>query len=206
MIKFKTLLRASALASTGWAALLGTSAPAQAQESLFIGQMTYWAGNFAPRSWAFCDGQLMAISSNEALYSVIGTTYGGDGRTTFGLPDMRGRASIHPGSGPGLTPRSLGQKLGSETNIYTLAQLAAHSHIGQVKGTTAGSDGTTTVEGSVLATGGKSYAGRASVNATMAAGTVQTADTGGGQQMNNMQPSLAVSCIISLFGIYPSRN
>ena len=204
MTKLNKLLRAGALALTGWAALLGTSAPAQAQESLFIGQMTYWAGNYAPRSWAFCDGQLMAISSNEALYSVIGTTYGGDGRATFGLPDMRGRASIHPGSGPGLTPRSLGQKLGSETNIYTLAQLAAHSHIGVLKATSAASN-TPTATGAALALGG-SYAGRPALDQTMVAASVETANTGGNQPVNNMQPSLTVSCIISLFGIYPSRN
>jgi len=166
--------------------------------------MTYWAGNYAPRSWAFCDGQLMAISSNEALYSVIGTTYGGDGRATFGLPDMRGRASIHPGSGPGLTPRSLGQKLGSETNIYTLAQLAAHSHIGVLKATSAASN-TPTATGAALALGG-SYAGRPALDQTMVAASVETANTGGNQPVNNMQPSLTVSCIISLFGIYPSRN
>lgn len=76
----------------------------------FIAQITMFGGNFAPRGWAFCDGQLMSISSNTALFSLLGTTYGGDGRTTFALPDLRGRVPMHPGSGPGLTPRQLGQK------------------------------------------------------------------------------------------------
>ena len=198
-------LLATAILATGLSGAMPAT-QASAQSEPFLGQMTYFAGNFAPRGWALCDGQLLPISQYSALFSVMGTTYGGDGRTTFALPDMRGRTAIHAGNGPGLSARRLGEKLGSETNTMTIAQMPPHSHVGQVKGTTAGSDGTTTVEGSVLATGGTSYAGRASVNATMAAGTVQTADTGGGLQMNNIQPSLAVNCIIALEGLFPSRS
>ncbi len=81
----------------------------------FIGQVIMFAGNFAPRGWALCDGALLSISSNSALFSILGTTYGGDGRTTFALPDLRGRVAVHPGRGPGLTERRLGSKFGSET-------------------------------------------------------------------------------------------
>ena len=91
----------------------------------FIGQIMMFGDNFAPRGWALCNGQLLSISSNTALFSILGTTYGGDGRTTFGLPDLRGRVAMHPGSGPGLTPRSLGQSGGSEGGPGTLPQ---HTH------------------------------------------------------------------------------
>ena len=91
----------------------------------FIGEIVMFGGNFAPRGWAFCDGQLLAISSNTALFSILGTTYGGDGRVTFGLPDLRGRVAIHAGSGPGLSPRPLGQKSGSQTSNVTLTPTTA---------------------------------------------------------------------------------
>jgi microcystin-dependent protein len=94
----------------------------------FIGEVTWFAGNFAPRGWAFCDGQLLPIANYQALFSILGTTYGGDGRTTFALPDARGRSILHKGSGPGLTPRLLGQKLGSENELLTVAKMPSHSH------------------------------------------------------------------------------
>jgi hypothetical protein len=90
--------------------------PSRNSADPFIGEIIMFAGNFAPRGWAFCDGQLLAISSNSALFSLLGTTYGGDGRTTFGLPDLRGRVPVHEGTGLGLTPRILGQKAGTETH------------------------------------------------------------------------------------------
>ena len=89
----------------------------------FIGEIIMFGGNFAPRGWALCNGQLLSISQNSALFSILGTTYGGDGRTTFGLPDLRGRVSMHPGTGPGLSPRSLGQKGGAETETLTTSNM-----------------------------------------------------------------------------------
>jgi microcystin-dependent protein len=86
----------------------------------FIAEIVMFGGNFAPRGWALCDGQLLAISQNTALFSLLGTTYGGDGRTTFGLPDLRGRVPVHAGNGPGLSPRPLGQKSGTETNTIVV--------------------------------------------------------------------------------------
>jgi len=94
----------------------------------FIGEIIMFAGNFAPRGWAFCDGQLLPISQNSALFSILGTTYGGDGRTTFALPDLRGRVPIHAGSGPGLSYRNLGAKEGQEEMSLTVSQIPSHTH------------------------------------------------------------------------------
>jgi microcystin-dependent protein len=94
----------------------------------FLADITYFAGNFAPRGWAFADGQILPISQNQSLYSLLGTTYGGDGRTSFALPDLRGRTPIGPRTGPGLTNRSLGQKLGEETHILNVAETPSHDH------------------------------------------------------------------------------
>ncbi len=96
--------------------------------SPFIGEILMFGGNFAPRSWAFCDGQLLSIAQNTALFSILGTTYGGDGRVTFGLPELRGRVAMHPGSGPGLTTRGLGEKGGTETVTLNTTQIPAHNH------------------------------------------------------------------------------
>ena len=94
----------------------------------FVGEIRMFAGSFAPRGWAFCDGQLLAVSQSDALFSLLGTIYGGDGRTTFGLPDMRGRIPIHAGSGAGLSQRRLGARVGTEKETLTVNHLPAHSH------------------------------------------------------------------------------
>src|SRR5690606_37421738 len=94
----------------------------------FIGQIMMFAGNFAPRGWALCDGQLLPIAQNSALFSILGTTYGGNGQTTFALPDLRGRMPVHPGNGPGLTPRTLGERSGQESVTLTINQMPAHNH------------------------------------------------------------------------------
>ena len=174
--------------------LLGCTmfASAQSQEG-FLGEIRMFAGNFAPRGWALCDGQILAISSNTALFSILGTTYGGDGRTTFALPDMRGRVSIHAGNGPGLTPRRLGQKGGSETNTLTNAQLPSHSHT-QPAGNT--NPGTQVVEGNqgAITSGATSNT------------TINTNTSGGSQAVNNIQPFQTVYYIICLQGTFPSRS
>jgi len=198
----KKLIAAAALAVGLNGAVAVPQADAQADP--FLGQISFFAGNFAPRGWAFCDGQLLAISSNDALFSLLGTIYGGDGRTTFGLPDLRGRSPVHAGSGPGLTPRQLGQRFGSETNTLSVAQMPSHNHTGSLKATSTSAN-TTSANGAALATGG-AYAGRATLDQTMLAGSVVTGNTGGGQQVNNLQPSLVGHCIIALQGTYPSRN
>ena len=168
----------------------------------FAGEIRMFAGNFAPRGWAYCDGQLLATSQNDALFSLLGTIYGGDGRTTFGLPEMRGRIPIHQGSGPGLSPRSLGAKGGDENVTLTTNQLASHTH--DFNANTA--DATEAAPlGKVLAkpSGIRIYRA-ADQNTNMAASSI--ANTGGSKPHTNLMPTLGIHFIIALFGIYPSRH
>lgn len=180
----------------------------------FIGQIQLFAGNFAPRNWALCDGQLLAISSYQALFSILGTTYGGDGRTSFALPDLRGRAAMHAGSGAGLTPRALGSRSGVETNTLSVNNLPAHSHVATTATNCVTDSGNTNEAvgnywskdlGSQSAT---YHTGAGATTGNMNAGAVTTsvANTGAGQAVNNMQPYLAVNYIIALQGVFPSRN
>ncbi len=168
----------------------------------FVGEIRMFAGNFAPRSWAFCDGQLLAVSQNDALFSLLGTVYGGDGRTTFGLPDMRGRLSVHAGQGPGLSLRTLGARGGAENVTLTTNQMPSHSHAYQGS-TDAGSSNTPA--GNVLA-GRAGDATYIETPASTAMAPNSVGNTGGSQSHTNMMPYLCVNYIIALFGIYPSRN
>lgn len=170
----------------------------------FIAEVRIFAGNFAPRNWAFCDGQLLPVAQNTALFSLIGSTYG-HGRTTTGLPDLQGRAPMHPGRGPELTSRRLGQKLGTETVTLSELQIPSHSHTLRVH-----AGGSTPVGPSVTA----SLANSRTINAwqtnttanlvTMAPETLS--NTGGGQSHTNVQPYLTLNFIIALQGLYPSRS
>ncbi len=171
----------------------------------YIGEIRMFAGSFAPRGFAFCDGQLLAVSQNEALFSLFGTIYGGDGRTTFGLPDLRGRVPIHHGSGPGLTPRTLGQKAGAERHTLSVAELPAHSHTMKASNDAASESNPA---GNVLA-------GNVAVDIYNSNPTSQTlsdsvpeaiSKVGGSQSHENMQNFLAIHYIVSLFGVYPSRT
>lgn len=182
-------------------ALSFLSTPMVGQDAM-IGEVKMFAGNFAPRGWALCDGQLLPISSNSALFSILGTTYGGDGRTTFALPDLRGRAPIHAGNGPGLTSRRLGQKGGSEANTLTNANLPVHTH--GVRAVNPPSKNVSVDEGAVES--------REAAKAVYAypnvgqAARLNTNQSGQGQAVNNMQPYTVVNYIICLQGIFPSRN
>lgn len=169
----------------------------------FIAEIRIFAGNFAPRGWAFCNGQLLPISQNTALFSLIGTTYGGDGRTTTALPNLQGRAPMHPGRGPGLTERRLGQIGGVETVTLTEAQMPAHGQ--SIQGTSDPAQDDDPGPGKSLARSeGADVYGAPQNLVPMAAQTLGSA--GGGQQHNNMQPYLAINFIIALVGLYPSRS
>ena len=167
----------------------------------FVGEIRMFAGNFAPRGWAFCDGQLMAVSQNDALFSLLGTIYGGDGRTSFGLPDLRGRIPVHAGQGPGLSSRRLGEKGGAEAVTVTVAQLPTHNHTMQISTEIAGrSAPQDNVLGS--STNIDFYTGDAP-DQTMSSSVVSP--VGGSRSHSNLMPFLCVNFIIALFGIYPSR-
>jgi microcystin-dependent protein len=164
----------------------------------YLGEIKIFAGNFAPTGWALCEGQLMPIAQNTALFSIIGTFYGGDGVTTFGLPDLQSRVPVGMGQGAGLSPYALGERAGSETITLTTQQMPGHGHA------LAASDQPRTSSSPVngfLAGGG--YYG--STSDTQLSPTAVEA-TGGGQPHSNLQPYLALTFIIALQGIFPSRS
>jgi microcystin-dependent protein len=172
----------------------------------FIGEIKLVGFNFAPRGWATCDGQLLAISQNSALFSLFGTYYGGDGRTTFGIPDFRGRSPMHFGQGGGLTNRSIGQKSGTENSTLSVANMPSHSHNGSVVTSTEEGD-RTDPSGAFLARPEEPvqpYAG--SSGSAMSPGSIQTDPSGNGQSFNNMHPYQVVNFVVALVGLYPSRN
>ncbi len=168
----------------------------------FIGEIRMFAGNFAPRGWAFCNGQLMPISQNTALFSLLGTTYGGDGRSTFALPDLRGRVPLHAGQGSGLSDYPLGSRGGSEQVALTTEQLPAHSHAllaSDAEGNQRSPANHTlaTPEESLL---------YSAAEPTVAMAKDAIAPTGSNQPHENRQPYLAVNYIIALFGLFPTRS
>ncbi len=193
-------------------------------EPVFLAQVMMFGGNFAPRGWAFCDGQLLPINANQALFSILGTTYGGDGRTTFALPDLRGRVGVHPGTGPGLRNWRLGEREGSEENFMNTLTMPTHHHLlttGTISGTVnvgvneedpdtdspVGSTLGTTSSGNIVynseaASSSERLAG-SSVNLSLGG---SSALTGAGQGINNIKPSLGVNYIIALQGPFPSRS
>lgn len=172
----------------------------------FIGEIRIFAGNFAPRGWAMCNGQLLAISQNTALFSLLGTNYGGNGQTTFALPNLQGSAPLHAGQGPGLSSYDLGQT-GGETNVTLISsELPSHTH--PVFGTSSpGSavDPANAVWGTAaVARGTKMYAD--SPGSPLQMNPSAFSATGGNQPHNNLPPYLTLTFIIALVGIYPSRN
>ncbi len=177
----------------------------------FISEIRLFGLNFAVRGWAFCNGQLLPISQNSALFSLIGTIYGGDGRTTMGLPNLQGRVPMHFGNGPGLTPRRIGEIGGTETHTLNVTELASHTHAAT---TTLHADqipgSTTSPAGAFLAetAGTNIFNPTAQAQADLAAGAATTAvqNSGGNQAFNIMQPFQCVSFEIALFGVFPSRS
>ncbi|MFT7775636.1 phage tail protein [Roseateles sp.] len=162
----------------------------------FVGEIRLFAGNFAPVGWAFCQGQLLPIAENEVLFTLIGTTYGGDGQSTFALPNLAGRIPMHAGAG-----YIQGEVLGSETVTLSAAQIPQHTHA--MHASTAAAEGTTP-GGALLATTSVASYDTAAGTTAMAPGAVGPA--GGSQPHENMAPTLTVNYIISMFGIFPSQN
>jgi len=165
--------------------------------TVYVGSIRLFAGNFEPVGWMFCDGRLLPISEYDTLFNLIGTTYGGDGQSTFALPDLRSRVPVHQGSGAG-TSTVLGEAGGVEAVTLSVAQLPAHTHPQLVSSTTASSR---SAVGGIPA-GAPSEAVWTTGVATEASG--QTTSVGGSQPHDNMQPYLGINYIISLFGLYPS--
>jgi microcystin-dependent protein len=174
-------------------------------QDAYVGEIRIFTGNFAPRGWAFCNGQLLPISQNTALFSLLGATYGGDGRATFALPNLQGRVPVQAGQGLGLTYFSLGETYGSETVTLTNNNLPIHTHAvtlnQQQINETGTTDDPTGKQYAVSVT--NSYATTSNAQSTTPAVTVGI--SGGNQPMNNMQPYLVVNYIICLQGIYPAR-
>ena len=170
----------------------------------YIGEIRMFGGNFAPRGWAFCEGQLLPISSNTALFSIIGTQFGGDGRTTFALPDLRGRVAVNTGNGPGLSPVTAGQKMGVETNTLNTNQIPVHTHpfYGVSEDGNAASPANAFFAGTKILDPEYANSGTQVPLNTQVLGTNSTANL----PVENRQPSLATAYIICLQGIFPSRN
>ncbi|NJN46235.1 MAG: phage tail protein [Candidatus Competibacteraceae bacterium] len=170
----------------------------------FIAEIRIFAGNFAPRGWAFCNGQLLPVSQNTALFSLIGTTYGGDGRSTTALPNLQGRTPMHPGRGPGLTDRRLGQRGGVEQVTLSEAQMPNHNHTLRASDLRAGS---ATAVGNSLAEPRDGLLYQSNTSASLVEMSQQALpNTGGSQAHNNLQPFLVMNFIIALQGLYPSRG
>ncbi|MBN1204066.1 MAG: phage tail protein [Myxococcaceae bacterium] len=173
----------------------------------FIGEIRMFGGNFAPKGWAFCNGQVLSIAQNTALFSLLGTTYGGNGQTTFALPNLQGRIPMHWGTGPGLTPRTLGESSGVESVTLISTQMPAHVH---AIGVFDGAGDQPSPGGNVPAmflnqqTGQNENLYASTANAQLGLQGESTA--GGSQPHENMQPYLCVSFIIALEGIFPSRS
>jgi microcystin-dependent protein len=193
----------------------------------FIALITMFGGNFSPRGWSFCQGQILSIAQNTALFSLLGTTYGGNGQTTFGLPDLRGRVPVGTGQGPGLSVINMGEMSGSPTTTLLITNMPAHNHLADasnlvVTPSASTAAATTNIPGSTLvpaklptigggpsATNINGYALKDNT-ATLASGTVSgsinVGIAGGSQPFSIMQPYLGMNYIIAVEGIFPARN
>ncbi len=193
-------------------AVANTATPDAFSDPL-MGTVTMFAGTFAPRGWMKCEGQLLPISQYSALFSILGTTYGGDGRTTFALPDLRGRVPMGTGTGPALAPVRLGEKKGVEFMTLTTAQIPSHNHSATVTLNAGNVDAGIKANASdrILMSSGRGgtpiYTDQpATAKLRQDAASAQVMNTGGNQAFDNKQPSLGITYIIAVQGIFPSRN
>lgn len=174
----------------------------------YIAEIRMFAGNFAPRNWALCQGQILSIAQNTALFSLLGTTYGGNGQTTFALPDLRGRVPVGTGQGPGLSDVQLGEVAGEPNHTLITSEIPAHNHAATAPAASASTTATPSASvapGPVTLGAGVSKSfGTTDLAINLGAPTIGLA--GGSQPHNNMQPYLGMNYIICMFGIFPSRN
>lgn len=200
-------LKSLTCASCAAIAMGGFSVPAAAGTDAYLGEITAVGFNFCPRGTAETNGALLAINSNQALFSLLGTTFGGDGRTTFALPDLRGRSPMHMGTGPGLSPRQWGQRIGTETNTLNAAQMPAHSHNARLNVSRVTANTPNPINAYFARAAGNTFESGTNLQGDqMNAGTVTVDNAGGGQAVNNMQPTLVVRYCITTQGVFPSRN
>ncbi len=171
----------------------------------FIAEVRIFPYNFAPRGWAFCDGQLLPIAQNTALFALIGTLYGGDGRTTFGLPNLKGRAALGPRNGPGLSPYSLGQRGGVDKVTLSLSQIDSHTHTFRCVEEIGEQGSLTNTVALARSTGGQLYQSDTASNLKTMLNT-SLPDAGSGQAHNDQSPLLTLNFCIALQGIFPSRS
>jgi microcystin-dependent protein len=201
-MRFKRFLLASAMAATA------SSGPVLAQASEpYIGETIIVGFDFCPRGWAAANGQLLSIAQNTALFSLLGTTYGGDGQTTFALPDLRGRALVHQGQGPGLSSYTMGQRAGTTSFTLTTSNLPAHVHPGTLRAVpTAGNDGNPVRNSIAVAPAGRTVYSTADPSVVMNSGDVTILPAGGNQPVAKTSPALTMNYCIAFQGIYPSRD
>ena len=193
---------AAGLAATAW---LGRPKPAVAATTgtgPYLGEIMLVSWNFPPKGWAFCQGQLLPINQNQALFALLGTTYGGDGRVTFALPDLRDRVPIHFGQGQGLSPRTLGERSGESFHTLALGELPTHAHALQVF---SGSGSAVSPTGNYPARNAAGYPQYGSV-ADVAMSSSAIGSAGGGQAHANLQPYLGLKFCIALQGVFPSQT
>lgn len=169
----------------------------------YVGEIRMFGGNFAPAGWFFCDGSLLPISEYETLFQLLGTTYGGDGESTFAVPDLRGRLPNHQGTGPGLSTYVIGQQGGAEQVTLTVNQIPAHTHAPLAS---TGPGGNSNPVDNIWATAANNFYSTAAPNSGAPLPNDAISPAGGSQPHDNVQPFLCVSFIISLFGIFPSPS
>lgn len=174
------------------------------QVEAFIGEIRIFAGRFAPVGWALCEGQVLAISGNEALYSLIGTTYGGDGRSTFALPDYRGRIAVGQGSGPGVRPRTLGQQFGTQKVTLTVEQIPAHSH--PMMGSSAPASRESPLDAVLATVDGTFYEAAGTADRLVDFPSAAVGESGQGQTIDTRMSSLVINYMIAIQGEYPQRT
>ena len=169
----------------------------------FVAEIRIFPFNFAPKGWAFCDGQLMPLSQNTALFALLGTTYGGDGKSTFALPDLQGNSAMHPGQGQGLSQRFLGEMSGSETVTLLVSEMPVHSHAANAVGVVSTTAAPSTQTALARSVNGSAYAAGGGQLAPLAFQALPPA--GGSLPHNNLQPYLTLNYCIALQGVFPAR-